>query len=87
MGMEQKSPTTVFQDNQATISFSNEGGFSQRSKHIDTRDKFVHQHIMDNTITLEYLKTDEHIADMLTKSLPHVSYSKFANTMVLDYSY
>ena len=62
-------PTTIKQDNQATITFSETNKISQRSKHIDVRHYFVKQAIEDSQIMLEYIPSKENLEDIFTKLL------------------
>ena len=62
-------PTTIKQDNQATITFSETNKISQRSKHIDVRHYFVKQAIEESQIMLEYIPSKENLADIFTKPL------------------
>ena len=62
-------PTTIKQDNQATITFSETNKISQRSKHIDVRHYFVKQAIEESQIMLEYIPSREKLADIFTKPL------------------
>ena len=67
---------TLFTDSQSAISMISNHKFSNRTKHIDTK----YHHIRDMTekkeIKLEYIRTDENIADMLTKPLGGVKLEK-----------
>ncbi|KXJ84053.1 hypothetical protein RP20_CCG021658 [Aedes albopictus] len=47
-----------------------EVGYSPRSKHIDIRHHFVREKLAQNIIGLEHVRTDEQIADALTKAVP-----------------
>ena len=63
-------------DNQAAIKLMHNPIVSQRSKHIDIAYHFARQRVIDGTITLSYIPTEEMIADTLTKPVPeskHVS--------------
>lgn len=67
--MDMSKPTTMFEDNQSCLALINQEGFSNRSKHIDTRRFFVKDHIDTGTIRCKYCKTEEMLADMCTKPL------------------
>ena len=62
---------TVYCDNQSTIKMlTGEAKGTRRTKHIDIKFRFVEQTISDNRINVEYLCTEEMLADILTKPLP-----------------
>ena len=70
MRFKQSQPTKVYQDNKSTIILSNKGsGFSGGTRHMKNRYYFIKQSIDDGDIELEYLPTNEMIADYLTKPL------------------
>jgi hypothetical protein len=56
-------------DNQSAISLSKNPVLHDRSKHIDTKYHFIRQCVEDGRICLEYVSTQEQVADILTKSL------------------
>ena len=66
---EQTEPTKIYQDNQGTIKLAENAIVSKRSKHIDVRYHFVRENIIAKNITLEYKKTQEMLADCLTKAV------------------
>ncbi len=45
-------------------------------KHIDICYHFVCEKVQDNTIELQYCRTDDMIADILTKGLTHEKFSR-----------
>lgn len=60
----------IYEDNQSAICAANRRGQPRRLKHIDLKYHFIQQAIHDNVIILEYIRTDQQLADMLTKPLP-----------------
>lgn len=63
-------PATIFQDNQSTIFLANKGkSTSERSRHIKIRYFFVSHYIETKEIALQYLPTEDMVADTLTKPL------------------
>jgi hypothetical protein len=70
LGFQQET-STVFQDNKASIILSNRspGSTIGRTKHIQIRFFYVKQLIEQQKIKIEYLPTEEMLADILTKPL------------------
>ena len=56
-------------NNQSAICFTKDPVQHQRSKHIDVRYHFARQAHQEKTIAVEYVPTEEILADALTKSL------------------
>ena len=60
-------PVTLYEDNQSTILIAEEEPQRERTKHIELRFKFIKERIENNELYLDYLNTDDMIADMFTK--------------------
>lgn len=56
-------------DNQSAIRLIRNPEFHQRSKHIDIRYHFIRDSFESGEFDLEYLQTDQQLADLFTKSL------------------
>jgi len=66
----QVGPATVYQDNQSTMTLVKNGkSNSEKTKHIAVRFYFVKDRVTSGEIKIEYMKTGEMIADILTKPL------------------
>jgi len=77
-----KDPVTLHRDNQSAILMCKNPVFHGRSKHIDIRHHYVRELVEAREINVEYLKTEDMVADLLTKALPkikHVNYTKMLN--------
>jgi hypothetical protein len=68
-GMPQKDPTIIREDNQGCIAMTNHKSVTNKSKHIAIKYKFASQCVQEGAIKLSYVKTDEQLADILTKPL------------------
>ena len=55
--------------------------FRDRSKHIEIQYHFIHDHVQRGGVKLEYVSTDEQVADILTKSLPRGKQVYFRDKM------
>jgi hypothetical protein len=67
--LDEEIPTCIYEDNKAAISIGEQEGLSQRTKHIDVRHHYIRDKISDGTVYLEYLSTEDMLADFFTKSL------------------
>jgi histone deacetylase 1/2 len=66
----QVEPALIYQDNTSTMSLVKNGkSNSERTKHIATRFYFVKDRVDCGELRIEYMKTDDMIADILTKPL------------------
>ena len=69
LGFPQKQPpTSVYEDDRTCISWS-EGsvGGSDRAKHIDLREHFVHDAVQHGVLVLKPIDSVDNVADLLTK--------------------
>ena len=64
-------------DSQGALNFANNGQFSQRTKHIDIKHHFIWDHLKNKDIKLQYLGTEDMIADAFTKPLERIKFEKF----------
>jgi Reverse transcriptase (RNA-dependent DNA polymerase) len=69
LGLGQKEPTTVFQDNSAAIAWSEEFAYTKRSKHIDVRYHFSAEQVRHGNVIVKFVGTKYMFADSLTKPL------------------
>jgi hypothetical protein len=67
--LDEELPTCIYEDNQAAICIGEQEGLSQRTKHIDVRHHYIRDKIADGTVYLEYISTEDMLADLFTKSL------------------
>ena len=71
----------LYCDNKSAIHVATNNSYSDATKHIDVKTKFLHQMVENKEIELRHVPTDEMVADVLTKALskPKVEYfsSKF----------
>jgi len=75
--LKQKSPATViYEDNQSTICMTKNPQFHGRAKHIDIKFHFVREQVSKGIIELKYCKTEDMIADIFTKGLNQLQFSK-----------
>jgi hypothetical protein len=62
--------TTIWEDNQSAIAYSQNALGSEKTKHIGLKWHFIKEHVEQGTIKLRYLHTDQMVVDMFTKPLP-----------------
>ena len=75
--------TVVHCDNHNGIRLSENPVFHDRSKHIDIKYHFLRDCVQRGTIRLEYIQTDEQVADIFTKALCRHSFVKFRDKLGL----
>ena len=55
--------------------------FHDRLKHIEIRYHFIHNMVLRGALKLQYISTDEQVADVLTKPLSRVKFEYFGDKL------
>ena len=71
----------IYCDNQSCLKLTENLVFHDRSKHIEIRYHFIRDHVQRGAVKLEYVSTDEQVADILTKSLSRGKHVYFRDKM------
>lgn len=69
-----EQPINLFSDNLGAIKLASNVGFNSRTKHIDTRHHFIRELVMNGSIAIFHVCSEEMIADILTKGLTRVKH-------------
>jgi hypothetical protein len=77
-------PYKVMEDNQACIKIAEGEGTNKRSKHIDVRYHVSREALRKGEISLEYISTEDQIADALTKNLGRIKFQRLAMDKMLS---
>ena len=67
----------ILVDNKSALELTRNPVHHSRSKHIDTRHHFIRDCIEEGFIKLEYVRTEDQLADLFTKSLGRVKFYEF----------
>ena len=70
LGIQQKRPIAIGEDNQCCIRLCQNPIMHKRSKHIVTEFHFLRDKTEDGTISIHYVPTDKMATDIFTKSSP-----------------
>ena len=79
--MSQVEPTEIRVDNKSAIALAKNPVFHDRSKHIDTRYHYIRECITKQDVKLEYVKSQDQIADIFTKPLKKEDFIRLRNTL------
>ena len=77
------APTTIYKDNQGTIKLTDNPVNHPKTKHIAVHYHAIWEHIANSKIQLEYLSTDQMIADSLTKATNHITQEQLVDRLGL----
>ena len=73
---EEVKSMVMYEDNQSAISMTKNPQFHGRAKHIDIKYHFVREQVGSGKLELKYCKTNDMIADMMTKGLSGEQFEK-----------
>ena len=78
-------PAELRCDNKSTISVAKESGrIPKVVKHIATRTKWVCERVQDNEFVLEYVTSQENVADLFTKTLKPERFKALVKKLNMD---
>jgi hypothetical protein len=63
-------------DNKSAIQLCKNPVFHDRSKHIEVRYHFIRGCIEDGTVSVQYIGTEDQLANVLTKALGYVQFQQ-----------
>eukprot|EP00253_Pinus_taeda_P025691 PITA_25691 len=69
------------QGDRSCIKLTENPVFHDRAKHIGIRYHFIRDYVQKGAVKLEYISTDEQVADILTKALPRGKHVYFRDKM------
>lgn len=69
IGLKLKDAPLIYGDNQSAQALSKNGIKSERTKHVAIKYAFIHDEVANERVKLQWIPTNEQLADILTKSL------------------
>ncbi|KIN98729.1 hypothetical protein M404DRAFT_31056 [Pisolithus tinctorius Marx 270] len=74
-------PTPLLIDNQSAISLARNAMFHDRTKHIVIRHHFIREKVDSGEVVVNYVSTNDQVADMLTKGVSREKHVRFSEAM------
>jgi hypothetical protein len=76
-------PVHIYEDNRPAIDISKRPFVDGRTKHIDVRYHFIRQEVDHGMISVEWVPTNQQVADGLTKALDRIKHERFVKQLNL----
>jgi hypothetical protein len=73
--------TVILCDNQTCIKMKNNHVFHDKSKNIEIQYHYIRDMVQRGAIKIQYVGTDEQVADVLTKPLSRVKFENFRDNL------
>jgi hypothetical protein len=73
--------TCIWCDNQSCVKLTENPVFHDKSKHIEIRYHYIRDMVQKGVVKLQYVATNEKIADVLTKPLLRVNFVYFRDKL------
>ena len=83
MNKNSVDPITIFEYNQSTIAMTKNPQHHGKVKHIDIKFHYIREMVTMNKTELKYCKSDKMIADMLTKRIGKIQFTKLKSMIGL----
>lgn len=80
---EKQEPTVIYNDSQSAQKLVSNPVFHNRTKHINVKHHFIREAVDRNDIKLNYLQSNEMVADVLTKGLHGPKHNCFRDKLGL----
>ena len=84
LGLEISLPITVFCDNIGAIYIANNPKNNGRTKHINVKYHFIREYVIDGTVQINFVRSEENLADPFTKNVSRDSYEKHSSAYLKD---
>jgi histone deacetylase 1/2 len=84
IGFPQDDPSVLHEDNQATIRMATNPIVSARNRHFSIKMSWIREQVANGIVTLQYVPTEDQIADILTKALSKTMFVKNRDLLVKD---
>ncbi|MCO5548769.1 hypothetical protein L7F22_002231 [Adiantum nelumboides] len=69
LGIQVQRPDVIHCDNLSSIQLARNPVFHAKTKHIEVHYHFIRERVLDGSIDLTFVRTDEQVADIFTKAL------------------
>ena len=83
IGIQQTKPTTIYTDSQSAMRLAVNPEFHSRTKHVDVKFHFLREQVVLHTIDIQYLPTQQQIADIMTKALTPDQFRRLRDLLTL----
>ena len=81
LGEQTDALTTIYEDNQGATELAKNAKYHDWTKHIEIYHHFVREKVVSNEIREIYCRTQDMVADIMTKGLPKPAFEKLRDLL------
>lgn len=85
LGIIVEGPVEFYEDNQSCMTVAEDPKGSRRMKHVDVKYNFIRDLIQRGEICMKYIPSDRQLADVMTKGLPSVRFTRLLEDIGLQH--
>jgi hypothetical protein len=86
IGCTQNSPTIIFVDNRSAIDLCKTLKTTSNTRHINLIINYIRECINNRIISLQFIPTEDNVADILTKPLPDKIFSRHSEKLLQGFN-
>ena len=83
IGLEQKRPSTIYEDSQGDTELAKNPRFHNRTKHIDVSFHYIREQVTLKTVSVKYCPTNLMLADIMTKGLSRNAFETLRYNLIV----
>ena len=83
LGVDYSTATKLHCDNRSAIQIAHNDVFHERTKHIEIDCHFIRHHLLQGTLTLQSIFSQDQLADIFAKPLPPGTFRALASKLIM----
>ena len=86
MGLFLSTTPVIWCDNTSALTLASNFVFHGRTKHIEVDYHFIRERVVRGNIRLQFISTDDQVADVFTKAFPLPQFHKLRSKLLISFT-